>query len=1155
MIQFTSLRIHGFKSFVDRTELDIGTGLNGIVGPNGCGKSNLVEAMRWIMGENSPKRMRGSGMEDVIFNGTTQRPPRNSAEVTLILDNTSRTAPAAYNNTDEIEITRRIERDHGSTYKINGKTVRARDVQMFFADTVTGANSPSLVSQGRIAQIINSKPFERRLILEESAGITGLYARRHEAELRLKAADTNLRRVDDILAGQETRLGELKRQARQATRYRNVSGQIRELEIILAWLEWQALEERMKLTRAKFDEAESAVSEKMGVVTQLTKTQETQARDLPYFRQKEAESAAALQNKRINLQRLEDEIARHDEALQEAKDQFEQMTADKAHENHVAEESQALSLRLEEEKNGIVAEQESESGHFAARQAARDTLEGKVQALEEQYNTMMQASAEAKAQKKALEQQVEQNAGRIQTLQARKEKAAADLVGVKKDSADAQDLKAIEDDISNLEKLAADLSSEIETLRTMQSASLETVTQAREALAAAESRQSKYMAELSMLQGFFDTKKSGSFAPVLNIVKADEGFEKALSRALGDALLASLDDKAPARWTRRHNLELPALPAGIDSIASRIKAPEEMKAALSQIGLVQSEAVGHTNKDTLKPGQSLVSRDGFYWRWDGLAIKPDATDRNTQHLQYKNQLAELEKMKSEIENDVSERQVALQKVQTAHQENETRLKELSEKARANEERLKRDRTQLLTTQEKRVRIESELTRLNDTIKMAEEDLHTLQEQVHTDRERLETYESAAHAKKEQDILSLRQTLLEARETHQGAVRAFDLYEQQQNTRNARLHAIADERINMQNRMIRSRERIRQLEERQTALSAKIKELKNQPQNFEADKQKFFSEIALLEQQRTADADVLAACENDVNETGKLLKQAEGVMGQSREERAHAQALSQALEEQRTTMQNHIVEQFGMQPEILPEQTKIEVESTPEAAEELRHKKERYTRERDNIGPVNLRADDEAQEMEKEVTAMLNERNDLMEAIAELRRGIDTINREARDRLLTAFEHVNAHFKTLFGRLFAGGQAHLALIDTEDPLEAGLEIFAQPPGKTLQSLSLLSGGEQTLASIALIFSMFLTNPSPICVLDEIDAPLDDANVDKVCDLLDEISERRETKFMIITHHRLTMARMDRLYGVTMAEKGVSQLVSVDLQQSFSFLEAA
>ena len=393
MIQFKKLRINGFKSFVDRTELEIGPGLNGIVGPNGCGKSNLVEALRWVMGENSAKRMRGGGMEDVIFNGTANRSKRNIADVSLLLDNQTRTAPSAYNSGDEIEVTRRIERDHGSNYKINGKTVRARDVQMLFADTVTGANSPAMVSQGRITQIINSKPLERRLVLEESAGISGLFARRHEAELRLKAADTNLLRIEDLLGSMEGRLNALKRQARQATRYRNVSTQIRQMEILIAYAEWKSLQERLSQTRKKFEEAESLVADRLSVVSALTKTQTTQSEDLPGLRQKEAEIAATFQTKRLALQRLEDESARLEQVINEAKEQLELFRTDNEHEIASLKESTVALEKLEEEHKEIVAEQKSDEGKLEEKDAKREELEAKVTKLEEQYNVLIQGTA------------------------------------------------------------------------------------------------------------------------------------------------------------------------------------------------------------------------------------------------------------------------------------------------------------------------------------------------------------------------------------------------------------------------------------------------------------------------------------------------------------------------------------------------------------------------------------------------------------------------------------------------------------------------------------------------------------------------------------------------------------------------------------------
>ncbi len=1162
MLQFDRLRINGFKSFVDRTELEIGPGLNGIVGPNGCGKSNLVEALRWVMGENSAKRMRGGGMEDVIFNGTDKRSARNIAEVALLLNNDTRSAPAAYNGTDEIEVIRRIERDRGSNYKINGKNMRARDVQMLFADTVSGANSPALVSQGQVAKIINSKPLERRLILEESAGISGLYARRHEAELRLKAADTNLVRIEDILGSMEGRLGGLKRQARQAGRYRNISTQIRQLEILLAYMEWQALHDKTQVTRKAFDEAESHVAEHLAAVTQLTKTQNTQSEDLPNLRRKEAEMAATLQTQRLVLQRLEDEAGRREQLLQESKDQLTQAQTDMAHEEQSLVESSGLLERLEEEHKKIIAEQDQESGKLEQKNAAKEELEAKVLRLEEQYNALMQSTAQAKAQREAAEQRFESNTKRLESVRGRIANAQEELKAAQANNKDAQkdaDLKALVDSLEaklvTLKQNAHDNQSAIE-------AADKSVSEAREALNALENRKSEFDTEVSMLQDFLEDDSQDKSPPVLNDVKPDSGFEKALSRALGDSLMASLERDANAMWlpVSRSKDKLPALPKGCEVLLPYVKAPKALEIALSQIGVVEDDNQGEALLDKLQPGQSLVSRDGSYWRWDGYAIKSTAKDRHSQHLEQKNKLHELLKQRPNIEKLVDGARKDLEKALKKQEELTGKRSQISEDIRVNDSELSVKRSEWTNLRETQARIESEITRLEQVLQMAKDDEAELVAAIADDEKAIALLNENSDSDKTERLDELRASLLEARESLSNAVRAYDIYVQQQNTRKARLNAIGDERVSLQNRSIRSRERIKQLTARQDDLTDKVEALTSQPRDTQKQQEELLSKISSIESARNDAAEALAERENEVAETTKALKEAEAALSTARESRASAQATLSAIQEQIEGMEASIEEKFEMKPQELPQHSAIDMDKDLGDLDSLRGKKEKLIRERDMIGPVNLQADDEAQVLEKEVTTLIHERNDLMEAIAELRSGINKINAEARERLLGAFEHVNAHFQRLFVQLFGGGKAHLALVDDEevqakDPLGAGLEIFAQPPGKSLQSLSLLSGGEQTLASIALIFAMFLTNPSPICVLDEIDAPLDDANVDRVCDLLEEIAERGETRFLIITHHRLSMARMDRLYGVTMSEKGVSQLVSVDLQQSFDFLDEA
>ena len=1156
MIQFNRLRINGFKSFVDRTELDIGSGLNGVVGPNGCGKSNLVEALRWVMGENSAKRMRGGGMEDVIFNGTSQRSKRNIAEVSLLLDNSARTAPAVYNNSDEIEITRKIERDRGSNYKINGKTVRARDVQMLFADTVTGANSPAMVSQGRITQIINSKPLERRLVLEESAGISGLFARRHEAELRLKAADTNLLRIEDILGSMEGRLNALKRQARQATRYRNVSTQIRQMEILIAYMEFQALEGRMRDMRKNFEEAESLVAERLSVVTALTKTQMTQAEDLPALRQKEAEISASLQTQRLALQRLEDESARVEQLIEENKEQLEQALTDQGHESASLEESKELLSRLEEEHAKIIAEQKAEDGQLEIKDQARTALEKKVLILEEQYNALMQGTAEAKARKESLAQRMEANKSRLETIQGRKLSAENDLKALQSSESNEKNA-SYEDVIICLEKKKEETEKAIDKAQESLENISKDIESARVSLQNTENKKSEFDTEISVLENILKSNNEEDFTPVLQDVSAAQGFEKALSRALGDSLMASLDEKASSTWLKLEKVkeDLPSLPESAEELRPHVKAPEVLNIALSQIGVVDDTQTGHRVWQGLKPGQSLVSKDGTYWRWDGFCVKSDAPDRHAQQLEQQNKLKELIKNRPQIEEERTAAQKTLEDLLCAQKQDREVLQSAQTDLRAISNEVSEQRSEWASHRERLAKTNSEVSRLQDLIETTERDARDLEAAIKSDDQELSAYESASDGDKEHQLEKLRDTLHEARQSYAAAVRAYDIYVQEQNTRHARLQAMGDERVNLQNRSIRSRERTKGLNERIEGLSEKLKTLDSRPGDFEADKDKFLNNISDIEARRNDAAEKLAEVENEVTETGKALKEAERVLGESREARAHSQALFSSIQEQRDALSASIHENFEMKPEDLPKHSAIDMDQNLGDLESLKGKKEKLIREREQIGAVNLRAEEEALELEKEVGGLLHERNDLVQAIEELRSGIQKINVEARERLLAAFDHVNGHFQNLFVRLFGGGKAHLALVESDDPLNSGLEIFAQPPGKSLQSLSLLSGGEQTMASIALIFAMFLTNPSPICVLDEIDAPLDDANVDRVCDLLDEIAERGETRFLIITHHRLSMARMDRLYGVTMAEKGVSQLVSVDLQQSFDFLEDA
>lgn len=1158
MIQFSKLRLHGFKSFVEKTELEIGPGLTGIVGPNGCGKSNLVEALRWNMGESSTKRMRGGSrsMEDVIFAGTTNRPARNTAEVSILLDNSKRTAPSPYNNSDEIEVARKIERDHGSSYRINGKTVRARDVQLLYADIVSGANSPYLVSQGRVTQIIQAKPFDRRMILEEAAGITGLYARRHEAELRLRATDNNLKRVDDLLGSMETRLNDLKKQSRQATRYRNLSGQIRQLEISIACLEWRTAFEKLRAIEEKFGEAESRVAERLTVVTQLTRTQNAQSKDLPDLRQSDAELGAALQAHNLAMQRLEDEQSRLSQQLDDTKAQLAQLETDRTHEQQTLKENTHVLERLDEEEMSIRGKEESGDSDLQEKEQLRQSLKNRVDEMEASLTALMESTADSRARRQSLERQVELDRGRSDSLKQRLADVKTQLAAKKADSSNLVDTGKLRVEISALEQKAQDEKAALESLEQKMDNLRKEREDLRQALLDQEKAKSKIETEISTLESILNTDSQYEFKPVFEDIEAETGFETALSRALGDSLMASTDESAPAVWKYRDltAAELPSLPTGAVALEPHIKAPAPLKLALCLIGFVESEEDGHRLATALKPGQSLVSRAGAYWRWDGLYIKTTASDSHAQQLKQKNKLAELKKELPKLEQLCQKAEAALKTAEDALAKTRDEFEAGQQRRTAAEAALKEQQAALNRAIEDQATRQAELAKLEEALSLVETDLVTLENTLKENRANLESFDDKALEEQQARIEESRAALNAEREKLQEAIKDLELARQDQSRRKARIRAIGDERINLNNRCIRARERLKELDEREYQLKQKIEELKKRPLEIKKECETLLSKIAELEKEKGIISDKLATSENELADTTKALKEAEAGLAEARESRAHAQATAEERRQHMEASRRYIQEHFEMTPELLMAEAAMDPENLP-ALETLKEEREKAVRSRDMIGPVNLRAEQEADDLEKELGGILSEKNDLMEAVNELRQGINKLNKEARERLQLAFERVNTHFRDIFTRLFHGGHAHLALIESDDPLEAGLEIFAQPPGKALQSLSLLSGGEQTLTAIALIFAMFMTTPAPICVLDEVDAPLDDANVDRFCDLLEEFAEKGETRFLVITHHRLTMARMDRLYGVTMAERGVSQLVSVDLHQQLDFLEAA
>ncbi len=1152
MMHFKKLKLTGFKSFVELTEFEIGKGLTGIVGPNGCGKSNIMEALRWAMGENSPKRMRSSGMEDVIFAGTEMRPPRNSAEVTLFLDNSERTAPAELNDSDELEVVRKIERDVGSTYKVNGKVVRMRDVQLLFADSSVGSHSPALVSQGRVADMINAKPTQRRMVLEEAAGISGLHARRHEAELKLKAAETNLLRVEDVLGAMNVQLEGLKKQARQASRYRNLSGHIQTAEGSLLYLKFQESQTAVAAALAAFETAENTVRDRMLVVTELTTKQTEAAAQVPQLRQTEAEAAAALQRLKLAYGSLETEERQVNEDRAKSESLIQQYGTDVEHENLQKTEANDTVSRLGSEQANLEQEATTQAGREEEARILRDETQATVEKIETELTQLTEEVASQDAERHSSERRIGEFERRIQQLTDRKANLENQHANILANTPAKAELEEIVTHIATAEETYQAASATFDQTEATRATADAAVHETAETLQTVQRTFSQLTAEADALRRILRNQQEG-YQPVIDLLNVDAGLEKALAVAFGDDLQAALDGSAPIYWR-----ELPEytsvspLPGNAKPLSQYVRGPQALNRTLSQIGVVENAAEAESLMAGLQPGQCLVTLDGGAWRWDGLTVSSDAENASAIRLQQKNRLAELETEIATVQVQLDAARTASTAAKDARLVAIEAVNAARQAFRQSEEALNGLRRRHTQLSNQLTEVTAKLSSLTANIETAGQEFEAVAQQLSEAREAHELLPDTAESREK--IVALKAQLGEQRQTLANQQAAYAEIMREGENRNRRINQIKNDITGWQGRLERIDLRLLELEERITQAQEVLDRLAERPAQIEREKQELLSRITEAEAKRQEAADILVAAETAANDLARELRAAESGLSDAKEARAMAQASVNTTQHTQTGIEASIQEKFNCTPEEMVARLELKVDELGDIAS-WQGKLERLLRERDNMGPVNLRAEVEASEITDKMTGLSTERDDLVAAIGKLREGINTLNKEARTRLLSAFDTVNTHFQKLFTRLFNGGSAYLKLIEADDPLESGLEIYAQPPGKKLSVLSLLSGGEQTLTSIALIFGMFLTNPAPICVLDEVDAPLDESNVDRYCTLLEDLAKETSTRFVVITHHRMTMARMDRLYGVTMSEKGVSQLVSVDLKQHELQLEAA
>ncbi|MGR3572718.1 chromosome segregation SMC family protein [Brevirhabdus sp.] len=1146
-MRLSRLKLNGFKSFVDPSDLVISDGLTGVVGPNGCGKSNLLEALRWVMGENRASAMRGSGMEDVVFAGAQTRPPRSFAEVVLTIDNAERLAPAGFNDADSFEVVRRITRNAGSSYKIGGKEARARDVQMLFADASTGAHSPALVRQGQIAELINAKPKARRSILEEAAGISGLYQRRHEAELKLKGTETNLARVEDVLEQLAGQLAQLARQARQAERYREIGADLRQAEGLLLYRHWHTAQEQ---TRKARDEAANLAAEAVSMERRAEEARarrQTQEAAMIPLREERTIAAALRQQLQQDMDQLAEKRARAAETITRLEARIEQLRRDMERETALSEDAGSTIARLAQEQAAL---QQQDAGAADRLHAAHAAAEQAGAFLSEREAAHARR-AEELARQSALHHAAVQEQ---QDVQRKLDRVAAEISRREGDAAQAR--AALSDLSAQVARTAQALGqAEEDADRAVQDLHQAEKTRAELAVREADAAREKaalageaaaLTAEFSALDRLLrpDAATGGR---LLDLVEVTPGYEPALGAALADDLRqAEAEAGADTGWIALPvRDDMPALPEGAVPLSRFVGGPQVLARRLAQIGVV-APAEGAAMQARLATGQRLVSQAGDLWRWDGLRLSvDDAPSAAALHLQQVNRRAALQDQIDEMQRDLdacTQRHGALL----------AELRQCREEEQACRGAVKSADQRLAEASRADSKAEADRTRANTAVETATHALEALRAEHQTAEEELALARGRLSAlgdlgQLEVQVDELRLAVEAARLTMLTRRAAESEQRRDDEARAARLRQIAQDHAMWLTRSGSAETRIAELSQRLQASETELSAARALPRDLDA-------EAASLDQRTAETADrheraehALSRAEAELQQADQAERDGERAASAARERRAVADARSDAALQAVEAAAARIEEALDCDPQTLEGTLGLGAAPLPPAAT-VEAEVHRLRRQRDALGAVNLRAEEDARTVREEHDGLARDRQDLADAVAQLRLAVASLNKEGRARLLDAFEEVNRNFAMLFAHLFNGGEARLVLVESDDPLDAGLEILCQPPGKKLSTLSLLSGGEQTLTAMALIFAVFLANPAPICVLDEVDAPLDDANVTRFCDLLDEMSRRTGTRFLIITHHAITMSRMDRLFGVTMAEQGVSQLVSVDLKKA-------
>ncbi|HXV73510.1 MAG TPA: chromosome segregation protein, partial [Sphingomonadales bacterium] len=1009
-----------------------------------------------------------------------------------------------------------------------------------------GPTSPAMVSQGKVAAFINAKPEERRLILEEAAGIAGLHVRRKEAEARLKAAGANLQRLDDIMVQMTAHADNLRKQARQASRYKNLAGHILKTQAALYYVKWKAIADAIAAARRDLEGAERQVAAETGKVAKTNAESEKLHQQLPALRQEAAEKAAAHTRIKIAFEALDAEERSLKTRLAELKARLTQLEQDLARETANASDSAARIAAQTAEAEALrqaIAKDQADAGDVEERYQAALT---ETEKAETAYNALSSAATEKKIRADHIREE-------LRFLEARKNRLAEERETAKRGLAEAKQSAPAADHgaLAVLEKLNEALKGAEAGLQSAEgereSASA-AFSEMREKASEMKAAVAALTGEIAALQKLFAEGAEGGKPSIGSSLAVEGGFETALGAALGDDLDAPESDDGDLGWRTLPPLQgAPSLPEGATPLTDFVKAPLALARRLSQVGVVE-ESTGESLMKGLKPGQRLVSKEGTLWRWDGLVRTAKAPTASALRILYKKRCEALADEKRALEKTLEAHAVHLGKAETDLTQKRAREDAARSAYRTAGEAYRDAREKASHLEEGTLKAAERAAALAEALSRLEKDLGEVSEKESALAAEAKALAAGAGEAK---ALETAKTALEAARGKLSTVRGkFEIWNEIKVEKETRLASLENESAAWAERCDAATAQIAELEDRKAETETALAGIDQNPERFEERRKALLEQMAGTESASAKVQDALSEAETRAQEKARELKELEKALAAVREDMVRRQSSVQSLEERRAELEHFVQEEFACAPAALlghAGMSEKEKASLP-PVEVSEGKLERLKAERERLGAVNLRADVELQELETETARLTRERGELEEAIRKLRSSITSLNREGREKLLAAFETVNKNFGELFSKIFNGGKAHIVLTEGEDPLEAGLDIMASPPGKKLLHRSLLSGGEQALTAITLIFAVFLTNPAPICVLDEVDAPLDDANVERFCDLLDEINSRTKTRFLIATHNAITMSRMERLYGVTMPEQGVSQLVSVSLERA-------